>query len=238
MTLRLSKCKFAKPTVPFIGHQVGSGMREPLHNKIEAINNIPEPTCKKALRSFIGACSFYREYVQNFATLCLPLTELTKINCPNKFVFKDFERKAFLDLKNALSNSKQLRSPDVNLPFIIRCDSSDYAVGACLAQVDPSSGNEHPIAFASQKLSETQTRWATIEKEAYAVIFALKKFDYLVFGRKILLYSDHNPLSYLTTSLPKSAKLTRWALSLSRYDIKVFHVKGKDNIVADFLSRY
>jgi len=96
---------------------------------------------------------------------------------------------------------------------------------------------EMPIAFASAKLSDVQTRWSTIEKEAYAVIFALQKFDVIVYGSHIDLYSDHNPLKYLVECVPKSAKLTRWALSLSRYDIKVHHIKGTDNVVADFLSR-
>src|SRR5271155_4660013 len=98
-------------------------------------------------------------------------------------------------------------------------------------------GVDRPIAFASSKISDVQTRWSTIEKETHAVIFALRKFDVLVFGRRIALYTDHNPLQYLVSCAPKSAKLSRWALSLSRYDISVKHIAGKDNVAADCLSR-
>ena len=125
---------------------------------------------------------------------------------------------------------------NVKLPFIIRFDSSDYAIASCLSQC-MEDGLEKPISFASCKLTDVQRQWSTIEKEAYAVIISLRKFDYLVYGRKILLFSDHNALSYLTVAAPKSAKLTRWALSLSRYDIFVNHIKGKDNVVADCLFR-
>ena len=143
---------------------------------------------------------------------------------------------AFDHIKNKLCDAVPLSTPNPDREFIIRCDSSDFAVAASLSQSD-SFGKEFPISFVSCKLSEVQRRWSTIEKEAYAVIFALKKFDYLVFGRKIILYSDHNPLAYLTMAVPKSAKLTRWALSLTRYNIEIRHIKGLNNVVADFLSR-
>ena len=107
-----------------------------------------------------------------------------------------------------------LRTPcyDNEAGFIIQCDASDYGIGACLAQ--SFSDGEHPLAYASCKLSPTQRNWATIEKEAFAIIFALKKFDDIVYGRKITVFSDHNPLKFLSDAVPKSSKLTRWSLAL------------------------
>ena len=236
MTLRLSKCKFAKPEIKFIGHIVGSGYRRVIQDKVECIRNIPEPSNKKTLRSFLGMCSFYRNYISCYSDITLPLTELTKNNVPHRFKFNDVQLLAFNDVKSKLCSAIPLSSPDSSREFIIRCDSSDFAVAASLSQCD-TSGGEYPISFVSSKLSDVQRRWSTIEKEAYAVIFALRKFDYLVFGRKIVLFSDHNPLAYLTLAIPKSAKLTRWALSLTRYNIEIRHIKGKNNVVADFLSR-
>ena len=180
--------------------------------------------------------NFYRNYIPNYSRIALLLTELTKNSQSSRIRFNDKERAAFLSLKESLCNSVTLVSPRQDRPYIIRTDASDYAVGACLAQLSD-EGQEFPIAFASSKLSEVQTRWSTIEKEAYAVIFALQKFDVWVFGSKIDLYSDHNPLQYLVSCAPKSAKLTRWALSLTRYDLCVHHIKGTDNVSADFLSR-
>ena len=107
---------------------------------------------------------------------------------------------------------------------------------ACLSQLDETN-TESPISFMSNKLSNTQSNWSAIEREAYAVIAALPKFSHIVFGQKILLFCDHNPLQYLTDCAAKSSKLTRWSLSLARYDIVIQHVPGRDNVVADFLSR-
>jgi hypothetical protein len=236
MTLRLSKCKFAKNKVKFIGHEIGSGTRSVIQSKVEAIKIIPEPHNKKLLRSFLGMCAFYRNYIPKYSELALPLTELTKNRQVTNIHFNEVQRAAFIMLKEKLCNSTTLYSPRNDKPFIIRCDSSEYAVGACVAQIDE-IGQERPIAFASAKLSEVQRRWSTIEREAYAVIFALQRFDVIVYGSSIVLYTDHNPLQYLAACIPKSAKLTRWSLSLTRYDITVKHIHGKDNVTADCLSR-
>ena len=235
MTLKFSKCQFGKAKVKFIGHIVGSGTRSVQHDKVEAISEIPEPVNKKQLRSFLGMCNLYRTYVPWFSDIALPLTNLTKNDQPTTLHFTAKHKEAFITLKRNLCDAVGLHCPCADKPFILHSDASDYAVGACLSQVV--DGVNAPISFASAKLTDVQQRWSTIEKEAYAIIFALNKFDYLVFGRKIHLFTDHNPLQYITACTPKSAKLTRWALSLARYDITINHIKGSDNVVADFLSR-
>jgi len=236
MTIKITKCQFAMPQVEFIGHRIGSGERSIIASKIKPILDIPEPKTKKLLRSFLGMCSFYRAYIRNFSEITVPLTNLTRKGSPDKFNFNQTETNAFQNLKDALANATTLYSSSPEKPFIIRTDASDYAVGAVLAQ-SHGDKEEFPIAFASSKLSGAQLNWSTIEKEAYAIIYALQKFDYLIFGREIHLYTDHNPLQYLAISAPKSAKLTRWALSLSRYNLVVHHTAGADNVTADCLSR-
>ena len=236
LTLRLAKCMFSMPKVKFIGYLIGSGTKAVLQDKVKAIRALPEPHTKKLLRSFLGMCSFYRTYIPKFSEIARPLTEMTKNRHANNLRFNEEQRASFLSLKKHLCASTTLYTPQTHLPFIIRSDASDYAVGASLSQVD-TEGLERPIAFALSKLTDVQTRWSTIEKEAYAVIFSLRKFDVNVFGCKIHLFTDHNPLQYLVTCAPNSSKLTRWALSLSRYDITVTHIAGKDNVTADCLSR-
>jgi hypothetical protein len=85
-------------------------------------------------------------------------------------------------------------------------------------------------------LTDVQRYWTAVE-DTDALIFALEYFDVMMYGSRTELFSDHNPQRYLVNCVPKSAKLTRWALSLSRYDIHVHHIKGVENISADFLSR-
>ena len=180
--------------------------------------------------------TFYTSYIQNFAQIAFPLTELTKLKQANKIVFNDVQRDSFVQLKELLCKCTSLTYPRLDRPFILRTDASEYAVGACLSQLDDSN-LERPIAFISSKLNDAQKSLAVIEKEAYAVVYALKKFDTIVFASHIDLYTDHNPLQYLASCVPQSSKLTRWSLSLTRYDITVRHIKGSLNVTADCLSR-
>jgi hypothetical protein len=240
ITLRIEKCKFAQSTVMYLGHKVGCGMHQAGDKKISAVRNIKRPDTKRELKTFLGLCNYYRSYVENFSEIALPLTYLTKARLPQKLEWGELQQKAFETLKAKLCEQPVLRTPDWSRSFIIQADASDFAVAACLAQnFDSQDGGleEHPIAFASSKLTDTQRNWAIIEKEAYAIIFALKTFDPIVFGCKITIFSDHNPLQYLAQNAPKSSKLTRWYLSLQRYDYIIVHRKGTDNANCDALSR-
>src|SRR5271165_3577032 len=144
---------------------IGSGTRTVLQDKVEAIRAIPEPHTKKLLRSFLGMCGFYRGYIPKFSDVARPLTEMTKNRHANNLRFNEEQRASFLSLKKHLCESTMLYTPQSHLPFIIRSDASDYAVGASLSQLD-GEALERPIAFASAKLTDVQTRWSTIEKEA------------------------------------------------------------------------
>src|SRR6218665_1449493 len=100
-------------------------------------------------------------------------------------------QKAFDALKKEIHKNLKLYTFDVTKPFNLYCDSSDYAVGAVLTQQD-NCGLERPISFISQKLTDTQRRWATIEKEAYAIVWALTKLKDVIIGSKIHIFTDHN----------------------------------------------
>ncbi|GFX68222.1 retrovirus-related Pol polyprotein from transposon opus [Trichonephila clavipes] len=143
---------------------------------------------------------------------------------------------AFVKLKELPCEVTSLATPDANLPFQVHCDASDYGVGCCLIQQD-TEGIYRPIAFASQKFNATQKNWASIEKEAWAVSYGLNKFDKWIYGAKVEIISDHNPLKYLNQTTPKSPKLTRWALALQRWNHPITHRPGIQHRSADALSR-
>jgi len=111
-----------------------------------------------------------------------------------------------------------------------------FAVGCCLAQADE-SGAEFPTAYGSQRLTASQVPWSTVEKEAYAIIWAVSRFRTVIFGSPITVYLDHNPLRFLTECAPQSARLTRWALALQEYLIDIKYKKGSAITLADGLSR-
>jgi len=124
----------------------------------------------------------------------------------------------------------------VTKPFNLYCDSSNCAVGAVTTQQD-NCGFERPISFISQMLTDIQQKWATIENKAYAIVWALTKLKEVIIGSKIHVFTDHNPLTYLTESMSKSATLLTWSLDLQAFDVDVKYTKGKLNVVADCLYR-
>ena len=208
MTLNLAKCDFAKPELTFVGCVIGSGRHGPDPEKVSVVSSMKRPTTKKEVRQMLGFFSYFRTYIQDFALIAYPLTELTKKHQPNVVVWQDVHDNAFETLKRSLTETVKLHTVEYGKPFGLLVDASNFAVGCCCIQWAP-DGVEKPIAFASAKLTATQKNWATIEKEAYAVIYALRKFRNFVFAAPIIVYSDHNPIIYINDCAPKSAKLTR-----------------------------
>jgi hypothetical protein len=188
----------------------------------------------------LGLFNWFREYIPNFAEIARPLTELLAKGVPDKTPWGERQQQSFDNLKQVLCEaiSRPLNIIDWNQPFNVFSDASDYAIAGVLSQTDV-RGQEKPIAFFSKKLNDTQKAWATIEKEAFAVLEALKRFRAWIFGYEVHVYSDHNPLSYLTDSVPRSAKLLRWALALQDFNL-IFHYKSGSSpamAVPDCLSR-
>ena len=196
MTLNQAKCEFAKPEMKFVGRFVGSGNRRPDPQRIQGIVSLGRPQTKKELRRLLGAYGYYRDYILHFAEIAKPLTDLTGKKAPNILVWTDKQQKAFDQLSNCLMMSHVLRILCVGKPFVMHTDASGSAVGAALGQTDE-NGIEQLLACASQKLSGPQSAWATIEKEAYAIIWALNRFRNVIYGARVVVYSDHNPLQYI-----------------------------------------
>jgi RNase H-like domain found in reverse transcriptase len=188
----------------------------------------------------LGLFRWFPEFIPNYAQMAYPLTALTSKRVLLPVPWSEVEQRSYDQLKEPLcEKAKQsLEIIDWNKPILIRTDASENAVAGILLQPSE-AGDEHPIAYYSKKLNATQRAWATIEKEAYAILEALHRFRYWVFGAKIVVLSDHNPLAYLIESAPDSAKLMRWALALQNYEITFHYKVGKSSVMAapDCLSR-
>jgi len=238
LTLNVKKCSFAKPEVKFIGHVIGSGRHRPDEHKLATITDLSHPVTKRDVRRVLGFFSYFRAYIPNAADLTHVLSNLVTKDKPAKVVWTKVKDDAFQQLKQALCDCtrRNLYTIRYGEPFGVHVDASKYAVGACLMQWNV-DGTERPISFASSKLAGSQLSWAAIEKEAYAVVWALNKFRTWCFGVPIVIYSDSNPLTYLTSNATKSAKLTRWSLALQEYNYTFKYRRGSRNIVPDFLSR-
>ena len=179
---------------------------------------------------------YYRKFCPNFSSITEPLTQLLRKD--SKFVWTEQCQSAFEKLKAMLQNAPVLSAPDFNRPFKLAVDASDVAAGAVLLQEDQ-GGIDHPICYFSRKFNKHQRNYSTIEKECLALVFALQHFEVYVSSTPVPLevFSDHNPLVFLHKLKNKNQRLLRWSLILSEYDMKIEHIKGRDNLLADCLSR-
>lgn len=137
-----------------------------------------------------------------------------------------------------LQSAPVLRAPDFGSPFKLAVDASDVAAGAVLLQ-DDDEGVEHPVCYFSKKFTKSQQNYSTVEKECLALVLALRHFEVYVSSSSsaIVVYSDHNPLVFLHKLKDKNQRLLRWSLMLQEYSLDIRHIKGKDNVIADCLSR-
>ena len=191
---------------------------------------------KKQVRSFLGLAGYYRRFIQNFADIAAPLTNLTRKTEPTKVKWTKRAESAFSQLKQKLASPPVLRSPCWDRVFILKTDASGFGLGAILSQLDDNN-EEHPIAFASRKLQPREFKLATIEKECLAIAWAVETFRYYLFGRKFKLQTDHNPLVWLNQVKDKNRKLLRWSLTLQEYEMEYEYKAGAKNVDADALSR-
>ena len=207
-------------------------------DKLSVLERMSPPKTKRDVRKILGFFGYFRDHIPNFAEIALPLTDLTTKQYQKAIPWGEPQQTAFENLKRALKEATEnpQYSVDFSKPFYLFTDASNYAVSGALTQMDK-QGKYLPIAFSSTKLTETQKKWSVIEKEAFAVLEALRKYRQWIFGTTLTVMSDHNPLTYLTHSVPKSAKLMRWALALQEFSINFEYYPGKKNIVADCLSR-
>ena len=234
LTLKESKCTFFQEEVELLGFIVGKRGLRAQPQKTEAIMRQPDPKDVPELRRFMGMASYYRTLVPDFARTAEPLHKLVRKNV--EWEWGEDQKNAFQQLKKELASKRVMAYPDLNRPYILYTDACDYAIGAILCQED-NKGLERPIQYVSAQLNNTQRRWATIEKEAYAVIYALKKLRTYLLGAEVTVYTDHKPLKCLFTSVVENTKIQRWAVLLAEYGAQIRYRPGENNVRADMLSR-
>ena len=233
LTANRAKCHFASSRVKYLGFWITKKGIEVDQEKVSAIQRIPPPKNIKEVQSFLQTCSWFRRYIQDFAAISRPLSDLTKKKVPWKWELD--QQQAFETLKNCLITPPVLKQADGTKPYILRTDASSYALGAVLLQGE--GPTEHPIEYASRLLTQAERNYSTTEREALAVVWALKKFRGYVEETEVIVASDHQPLKWLLTLKSPTGRLARWALEIQSFNLKVQYISGKVNVVADMLSR-
>ncbi len=236
LTVNLAKSEFGHAEIVFLGHAVGNGLVKPLDAKVQSIVEYPAPTTKKELMRFLGMVGYYRRFCKNFSTITASLTNLLRKD--QDYVWTTCCQDAFVKVKSLLLSNPVLIAPDFQRQFILMVDASDLGAGAVLMQCD-SKGVDHPICYFSRKFNLHQKNYSTIEKETLALVLALQHFDVYLNTTKhpIIVYTDHNPLTFISKMKNHNQRLLRWGLLLQGYPLDIRHVRGKENVVADALSR-
>ncbi|XP_072179722.1 LOW QUALITY PROTEIN: uncharacterized protein [Diadema setosum] len=235
LAARPSKCTVGSRTIEFLGHKLGEGVIHTSDRLTDKVRKAPRPKTKRQVRSFLGLCGYYRDYIPNYADVALPLTNLTRKGRPGDVVWGPEEESAFVKLKECLANPPVLRLPDFEKTFMLKVDASDSGLGAVLMQEH--DGDEFPLAYASKKLLPREQRYSTVEKECLAIVWAVRKFDYYLFGRVFEIHTDHKPLTYLQTKKSTNKRIMRWSMCLQEYRFRLVSIKGSENRAADLMSR-
>lgn len=236
LRVKMSKCEWAKTEVKFLGHIIGHGKVRPDPAKIDVIRNWPIPRSLKALQGFLGLVNFFRVHVDHLSCVAAPLLNMTSDHVASAYNWqhwKPSDVQVFEATKQALADAVELYIPDLSKPFTVHSDASDVGCGATLLQDD------NPVAFFSHKYTGAESRYPVHDREALALYLALKQWRcYLENSDNTVCLTDHKPLVHLLEQSSLNRRQSRWLEFMSRFPLCIKYIPGKQNVVADALSRF
>ena len=232
LKLNTEKLMLRQPEVSFIGHiATGEGLKvDP--SKVKAIREMPAPTDIAGVQRMLGLAQYLSKFLPHLSDITKPLRELTQQDV--EWAWDEPQKMALKSLKDAVTRTPVLRYFNVKEDVTLQCDASQSGLGAALLQ------NGQPVAYASRALTPAETRYAQIEKELLAIVFACERFDSYIYGLEgIKVESDHKPLEsiFLKPLHAAPQRLQRMLLRLQRYSLVIRYKKGKEMYLADTLSR-
>ncbi|CAK1580707.1 unnamed protein product [Parnassius mnemosyne] len=225
------KCKFGVREIVYLGHKFDKNGIKPDESKVKAIMGMPYPTDRKALERFMGMVNYLSKFIQNYSDSVSVLRSLLKKN--SEWLWEPHHSDAIDSLKNKISSAPVLALYSTELPVVVSVDASARALGAVLLQAG------RPVEFASLTLTDTQTRYAQIEKEMLAIVFAAERFKQYIYGRSDVTVQTDQSLEALFNKALSSVpiRLQRMMMRIQGYDFKVVYTPGKYMYIADTLSR-
>ena len=235
MEINLDKCEFGKTSIEFLGHTVTPDGIAPLRNRVTAISDFPPPSNVKELMRFNGMVNYYRRFVPQIAQTMAPLTKATSPSV--KFLWTTELEDAFRRTKDALATATMLVHPVGSAKVSLAVDASDSHVGAVLQQQH--GGRLQPLAFFSRKLSDTESRYSTFDRELVAIYSAIRHFRFMLEGREFTIWTDHKPLTFALhkANPPWNGRQQRQLSFIAEFSSDIRHIEGERNVVADCLSR-
>ena len=170
------KMVLQRKRIPFFGNIIGADGIQPDPEKVTAICNMTAPTDVKELHTFLGLANYLGRFTPHLATVSAPLRDLCKTNVP--YDWGPEHDAAFSNLKKVICSNEVLRYYDSTKPLVIQVDALQRGL----------------VAFASKSLTETESRYANIEREMLGIVFGLERLHKYVYGRHVEVHTDHKPL--------------------------------------------
>ena len=228
--LNKAKLELRLSEITFMGHLITSEGLQSDPEKVQAVRDMVPPQNLEELRRYLGLVNYLAKFLPNLTDVITPLRNLTRKNV--SWMWSKAQQTAFDEMKNLVTSAPVLAMYDPTKELTLENDASEYGLGSALMQ-------GKPVAYASRSMTDTERRWAQIEKELLAVIYGLEKFHHYTYGRHVTVVTDHQPLvSIVSKPLSKAPKrLQSLLLRAQKYNITLVYKPGKSIPVADTLSR-
>ena len=231
------KIKIGLTEIEYVGHTIDRYGEKFSQKKQDQVLNFRTPSTVKEMKSFLGVIGQFREHVDHFGDITALLYRVVDNYQASKHKLINWTpelSEVYENVKQKVANCPKLFFINDVDPIVLSTDASNIGIGAYLYQ--EREGRKLPIRFISKTLSKAEKRWDTVEKEAYAIFFALKKLKYLLHDKSFTIRTDSKNLSYMNAE-NKSQKVQRWKLHCQEFDFRVEHIPGEENIEADGFSR-
>ena len=231
LTFNDSKCTYCRTEIDLLGYRVSHNVIQPDPERLRPLLEMKCPNSKSELRRVIGMFSYYAKWVHNFSHKIRPLIQA---NLSSSFPLSEKSLNAFNLLRKELC-SACLTCIKEGVPFVVECDASNHTLSSTLNQ------GGQPVAFHSRTFTPTEFRYSTVEKEAVAIIDAVRKWSHFLYGKRFTLLTDQQAVSYMFNPTKigkiKNNKIQLWRSELGNFNYEIKHRPGAQNLAADALSR-
>ncbi|KAJ3557675.1 hypothetical protein NPX13_g9881 [Xylaria arbuscula] len=231
----IKKSEFAVTSTKFLGYIVSTNGISVDRAKIAAVKDWEEPKTVKELQSFLGFCNFYRQFIDGFSRIAKPLHRLT---AALRYTWTREQQEAFNSLKVALCSAPVLLHFCETAVSKLETDASDGVISAALSQRDD-QGNWHPVAYLSRTMNAAECNYPIHDKELLAIIYAMREWNHMLSAlrKPFDVFTDHQALQYFAAKRQLNARQAAWSEDISGFDFIIRYRPGRENLVADTLSR-